>query len=454
VEFRELIELNAKSVCKFFVACGLAVTMLFGTGAAQSVTGTVTNKTNGKPAAGDDVVLLKLAQGMQELATAKTDSKGHYTLKIPADEVGSMHLVRVNHDGANYFSPLPPGSKTADVDVYTAAKELDGVVISEDVMQIQTSADGNSLSVTEHFLVRNDSQPQRTLFSDHPFELYLPAGAAVDGAAAKSPGGMAVEQPLKPMGDPNHFTMVFPIRPGDTEFNVWYKIPYKDSFTFQPRPTMPVEAFGIMMPQSMSFKAGTGVDFKSVTEQVGGKAQAYLAQSIKPSQPLGFTVGGKGQLPRDTAVQGGGNSPEAGGAASTGSAGTDDNPNANTRPGGGLGTPLDKDAERDPWTKYRWWIIFGFGLLLAGGAGVMLGFPNKSSAGTALHAANTGVAGTPLQVLRDELFAVETDRLEGRLTEAEYADLKAAYDIVIRRTLTRNAARPKADPDMPESEAL
>ena len=33
----------------------------------------------------------------------------------------------------------------------------------------------------------------------------------------------------------------------------------------------------------------------------------------------------------------------------------------------------------------------------------------------------------------------ETDRLEGRLTEAEYVELKSAYDIVLRRTLSRSA---------------
>ena len=139
----------------------------------------------------------------------------------------------------------------------------------------------------------------------------------------------------------------------------------------------------------------------------------------------------------------------AAGAAGASTAGG--NPNADTRPGGGLGTPLDKDAERDPWTKYRWWIIFGFGLLLAGGAGMMLGFPTKSATGTAYHPTQSVAPGTALQVLRDELFAVETDRLEGRLSEAEYAELKAAYDIVLRRSLARNATKSKTDPDMPEA---
>lgn len=411
---------------------------------AQSVSGVVTNKTNDKPAAGDVVVLLKLAQGMQELTTSKTDAKGHFTLNIPADEASSMHLVRVTHEGANYFTPLPPGTPSVDVTVYSAAKELDNVLISEDVLQIQTTPDGGSLRITEHFLLRNDSQPKRTLFSEHPFEIYLPAGATVDGSSAKAPGGMGVEQPLVPMGDPNHYTIVFPIRPGETEFNIWYRIPYKGTFTFQPRPTLPVEALGIMMPQSMTFKSGTGTDFKSVSEQVGGKAQAYLAQGVKPSQPIGFTVSGKGELPRDTVAQSGSNGAAGGGAMGPATSG-DDNPNANTKPGGGLGTPLDKDAERDPWTKYRWYIIFGFGLLLAGGAGVMLGFPNKSATGSAFHAAQPVSASSALQVLRDEMFAVETDRLEGHLTEAEYAELKAAFDVVLKRALARSSAHRATD---------
>ena len=431
-------------VCKFFAACGLAATLLAGAATAQSVSGIVTNKTNDKPAAGDVVVLLKLAQGMQELTTSKTDSKGHFTLNIPADEASSMHLVRVNHEGANYFTPLPPGTPTVEVSVYSAAKELENVLISEDVLQIQTTPDGGSLRVTEHFLLRNDSEPKRTLFSEHPFEVYLPAGATVDGSSAKAPGGMGVEQPLVPMGDPNHYTIVFPIRPGETEFNIWYRIPYKGSFNFQPRPTMPVEALGIMMPQSMTFKAGTGTDFKSVSEQVGGKAQAYLAQGVKPSQPIGFTVSGTGELPRDSVAQSGSNGAAAGPAAASATTG-DDNPNANTRPGGGLGTPLDKDAERDPWTKYRWYIIFGFGLLLAGGAGVMLGFPTKSPTNSAFHPASPAATGGALQVLRDEMFAVETDRLEGRLTETQYAELKAAYDVVLRRALARNAPQTADD---------
>jgi hypothetical protein len=41
--------------------------------------------------------------------------------------------------------------------------------------------------------------------------------------------------------------------------------------------------------------------------------------------------------------------------------------------------------------------------------------------------------------LKDELFSVETDRLEGRLTGAEYAEQKAALEVVLKRALARRS---------------
>jgi hypothetical protein len=53
--------------------------------------------------------------------------------------------------------------------------------------------------------------------------------------------------------------------------------------------------------------------------------------------------------------------------------------------------------------------------------------------------ATVAVAGANplLQALKNELFELETDRLAGRLTEAEYAEHKAAFDVVLRRALSR-----------------
>ena len=68
--------------------------MLFGTFAfAQNITGTVTNGTTGKPAAGDDVTLLSLSQGMEEVGSTKSDGQGKFSFPRPR-RPGAAHGAR------------------------------------------------------------------------------------------------------------------------------------------------------------------------------------------------------------------------------------------------------------------------------------------------------------------------------------------------------------------------
>jgi hypothetical protein len=39
--------------------------------------------------------------------------------------------------------------------------------------------------------------------------------------------------------------------------------------------------------------------------------------------------------------------------------------------------------------------------------------------------------------MKEELFALETDKLQGKLTESEYVEQKAALEVVLRRALLR-----------------
>jgi hypothetical protein len=419
---------NTAALCLLFTA-SIAI-------AQTSIKGTVTNKTTSKPAAGDDVVLIRLSQGMQESTRSKTDSKGRFTLAVP--DPGSIHLVRVTHDKANYFQPVQPGTDTIDVDVYTAEAKVQGITSEADVMRIQTDAGGANLAVVENFFVKNDSTPPKTQFSDHPFDFFLPEGAVIEGSAALGPGGMPVRSAPVPMGDPNHYTFIFPIRPGETRFQVTYKLPYKGSLTFTPKPGMITDTVAVMMPKSMTFKASQSAPYTSVTEET--TAQTYVARNVSPSQPLGFTVSGTGQLPRDE------NAPTADpnaaqGAANGGGPVTSAN---DTRPGIGLNNPIDPNGTNDPWAKYKWWILGGLGLVLAAGAGFMLKTPAPKPATSAAPASEFVTVAAPpsnpssvLAALKEELFALETDRLQGTVTDAQYTEQKAALEVLMRRALTR-----------------
>jgi hypothetical protein len=417
---------------------------------ADSITGVVTNKTTNKPSGGDDVVLIRLAQGMQEAARTKTDAKGQFTLEIPNGDNG-MHLVRVTHDKANYFRPAPPGTQSVEVEVFNAAAKVKGVSSEADVLRLQTDESGKALRIIENFFVKNESNPPLTQFSDRPFEFYLPEGAVVEGSAALAPGGMPVQASPAPLGEPNHYAFIFPIRPGETRFQISYRLPYSGSLKFAPRVMMPTDTVAIMMPKSMTFKAGPSAPYAPVTEET--TAQTYVARNAQPSQALDFTVSGTGQMPRDTgaaATAGGGGAAgasapgEAGGAASSAA--------GDTRPGGGLGTPLDPEGTNDPWAKYKWWILGGLGLAMAVGAGILLkNGPQHAMAAAGAEGFATGPVATGpggigpvgtgpdslLAAMKEELFALEADRLQGRLSESEYVEQKAALEVVLRRALLR-----------------
>jgi hypothetical protein len=401
--------------------------------AAAPITGTVTNRTTGKASAGDDVVLIRLAQGMQESTRTKTDARGHFSLDVP-DE--GIHLVRVTHDKANYFQPAPPGTQSVDLDVYNAAAHVKGVATEADVMRIQTDETGKGLKVVENFFIKNDSKPAMTQFSNEPFDFYLPEGAVVEGSAALSPGGMPVQAAPVPLADKGHFTFLFPIRPGETRFQVSYHLPYSGMLNFVFKTPTAVGTIAIMLPKSITFTPAPGGPFQSVDDDVN--AQTFVARNVTPSMPLSFTLNGTGQLPRDTqnpdqGTQGGGS------GATANNNGAPVPATENTQPGKGLDNPLDPNDTRDPWAKYKWWILAGLVLLLAGAAGVLLRKPAPLPVGYVPPTGPANEEGRMLAALKEELFALETERLTGGIPEADYMAQKSAIETVLKRALARRA---------------
>lgn len=412
----------------------------------------MTNGTTNKPSAGDVVTLIQLAQGMQEIAHATTDSRGRYKLDVADD---GLHLVRVTHDKANYFKPAPPGTDTLDIDVYNAAPHVKGVSTEAIVMRVQTDASGANLTVIENIFVKNDSKPAMTQFSADPFDFYLPDGAVISGSAALAPGGMPVQATPVPLSDKGHFTFLFPIRPGESRFQLSYTLPYTGSFPFDLKVAGPTDTVAVMMPKAMGFKPGPGSPFSPVNDDVA--AQTLVARNITPAQSMAFTVSGSGQLPRETqggdqGAQGGGQQP----AAATGNAPDSGEPVAatdNKMPGKGLDNPLDPNGTREPWGKYKWWILGGIGLLLAAAAGFVLrkpaiavapGAPVASAWPPPPHIPTPAVVANPanhqqqlLQALKEEMFELETARLQNRIDESTYTEQKAALELVLRRALSR-----------------
>ena len=101
------------------------------------------------------------------------------------------------------------------------------------------------------------------------------------------------------------------------------------------------------------------------------------------------------------------------------------------KPGGGIGAPIDTP---DPLSKYKWWILGGLALLLVAAAGFLLRKPDGAPSATHTPA-QKGDALTA--ALKDELFALESDRISGKITDKEYAENKAALETVIKRAIKK-----------------
>jgi hypothetical protein len=419
-----------RTIAQFFAVAHCAVLAI--SASAATITGTVTNGTTHTPAAGDTVVLIALDQRMQEIARSKTDQQGHYSIDAPDP---GMHLIRVDHEGAAYFQPAPPNTPNVNVQVYDVAAVVAGVSTVANVMRVETDAQG--LRVTQSFFIKNDSSPPRTQFSSHSYDFYLPPDSQIEGSAAMAPGGMPVQSSPVPVGEKGHYAFLFPLRPGVTQFQLSYHLPYSGSLAFDQRFATTTESFVVMMPKSMSFQPGAGVSFQSLNETPG--ALTFLARNGTPTHSFAFTVSGSGAMPRDTQAADSGGNDNSGATGATGSAAAND-----TRPGGGLGVPIDTP---DPLDKYKWWILGAITLVFAVGAGFLLKRPGDDAAIDAVAAPVSAVQGAPpapgntlLAALKDELFTLETDRLQGTLSEAEYEQQKQALELVLRRALARKPA--------------
>jgi hypothetical protein len=393
---------------------------------AAPITGTVTNGTTKTPAAGDTVTLIALDQSMREIAHTTTDAQGHFSIDAPDP---GMHLLRIDHQGAGYFQPAPPNTPNVNAQVFDVAATVAGVSTVANVMRVETDQQG--LRVTQSFFIKNDSNPPRTQFSKRSYDFFLPPDAVIEGSAAMAPGGMPVQSSPVPMGEKGHYAFLFPLRPGVTQFQISYHLPYSGSLVFDQHFAGPTDSFVVMMPKSMSFKAGEGVSFQPLNETPG--ALTFLARNGTPAHPFAFTVSGSGAMPRDTQTESQSN--DAGPAGQGGSAAAND-----TRPGGGLGVPIDTP---DPLNKYKWWILGGITLVFAVGAGFLLrrqgDAPVPEAAAAAPSLPNLSGGGL-LAALKDELFALETDRLQGRLTDSEYEQHKQALELVLRRALAKKPA--------------
>jgi hypothetical protein len=240
----------------------------------------------------------------------------------------------------------------------------------------------------------------------------------------------------------------------------------------------------VFLPKQITFKPDGDAAYQSV--QQNPSVQTFVLKGAKAGQAVGFSITGTGQMPREQ--QGkvgpgmGGGAGGGGGEAAGAEGGTAGAP-AKAAPGGGIGKPNEED---DVLSKYKWYIIAALTLILVVAAAFLLRRPPSSKSvedeeetisepETTIHTSTdwstpTEMAppasvvpsyservtppfhsavqqpaaqqpitssATLLHSLKDELFAIETDKLNGLMDDTEYAEAKFAIDVLLKRALKK-----------------
>ena len=404
------------------IACLLSV---LSASAADTVTGTVRNQTTGKPAEGDDVILLRLGEGMQEEAHAKTDAQGAFTLSISSPK--DSHIVRVMHQGVTYDENVL-GAAPVQMQVFDSVPKIPGVAGSMGIVQIQSK--GEDLNVMEMYAIRNESTPPITQGQQRGYEVSLPENAVLDFAQAKTPKGIWVNiQPVARKGKKGLYDINFPLRPGETLFKIAYHLPYKGPTTFHVRLAYPIQRLAVTLPTSMSFRALRPGTFRPPATVNGLQLEAAVAEPLTGAVPA-FEVSGHGVVAAPP--------PPAPSASA---------PHVSTPPpqarSSAAAAAAQPETAHDISAGNPWLILGGTVVLLAGGIYVAWQFSRKRFFAAA--AAGSG-ASQPLSVidmLKDELFQLESDRLRGAISAEEYESTKKALNQTLERALTRTAENQK-----------
>jgi hypothetical protein len=407
---------------------------------AGSVHGTVMNGTTGKAAAGIDLVLIQLQGGMQEVAHSKSGAQGEFTFDHPGLGAQPM-LVRAVYHGINFNHALPPGTSTAQVDIYEPSKDPKTINVPSHVVIFQPN--GATMIVGEEYQIENKSQPPLAYFrTDGTFDFALPEKGQLQQVAAAGPAGMPVVQlPIDKKN--NHYSIAFAFRPGENSVRYSYELPY----------------------------AGNAATVKIPTIYPGGRLLVVAAPSVQISgdglapagQEQNMNLYSRQDVPAGTlvavSVSGTAPAPDANAGAEQGQQGRD------AQQGGGEAAGVSIQQVPGRLDVLKWPLVAGFVCVFALGAILLARRPVVAIAGpapveaevpaakpkkskpsaplapSAPAAPTNGAAslaevdaaiGTSLDGLKERLFRLELRHQAGTISEEEYAQERARAEKVLR----------------------
>ena len=195
-----------------------------------AVDGTVVNGTSGQPQAGVIMTLIQpTQQGMQNLGTVKSDAQGKF--RFEKDSPGGPQLLQTIYKGVIYNQMIPPGTPSTGVSVkvFESTKTPAAAEVAQHMIVIEPT--DKQIGVSEAVILNNKST---TTFANSELggiRFFLPAAANGQvSVSVRATGGMPVNRAAEKTPEPNVYKVDYPIKPGETEFDITYVLPLSNKF--------------------------------------------------------------------------------------------------------------------------------------------------------------------------------------------------------------------------------
>lgn len=260
-----------------------------------AIDGTVVNRTTGKPQSGVTITLVKPGQGgMRTLGTTVSDANGHFVFE--KDEPGGgPQLLQANYKDINYNKLLTPNIPTSNVelDIFEATKSPAVAHITQQMLLLEPNT--SQIAVSETVLIQNDSNTTFNNPETGELRFYLPPSANGQVRVnAQGSQGMPLPRPAERTNETDVFKVDFPIKPGETEFDVNYVLPAGSPFTFHGRVVgvkgMPSGPLRLIAPPGVTF---SGTDVQQIGTEPKTQAGIY---NVTASDLFSFNIAGIGSL--------------------------------------------------------------------------------------------------------------------------------------------------------------
>jgi hypothetical protein len=189
---------------------------------------------------------------MQTLASAKTDADGKF--RFDKDAQGTM-LIQAIFSGVLYTKVLMPGSPTSglEVDVFQSTNKAGTAKVSQHFIVLQPGT--SEMAVSEGILYQGDPQLTYNDAANGSFRFYLPPEANGQvNVTINAPGGMPIQRPAQKTNQENVYKVDYPIKPGETRFDLNYTVPVTSPLIFSSKILHTEGASDLVIPTGVTIK--------------------------------------------------------------------------------------------------------------------------------------------------------------------------------------------------------